>query len=291
MYEFNELLENVKTFNKEKAKQQIVRFIQQKMGEAKARGAVIGLSGGVDSALTLVLTSEAIGNENITVLIMPHASLTPQEDVEDAKRLVEKLGIENVIEIPIDELSQLYKIKLQEKGIELDKYSHGNLLARTRMTLLYAVANQKKYMVIGTGDKSEILIGYFTKYGDGGADILPIGDLYKTRVRELAKFVGVPENIAYKPSSPRLWEDHLAEKELGVTYNEVDVILYAFLDLRLKIEDLYKIEGLKPKAVKLVLTKVYKNEHKRMTPPIPKLFGGLTVGIDWRAPHYYELNL
>ncbi len=291
MYEFNELLENVKTFNKERTKQQIIRFIQQKVSEAKAKGAVIGLSGGVDSALTLALTSEAIGSKNVTVLIMPHTSLTPKEDVEDARRLTEKLGIENVIEIPIDEFSQLYKSKLQEKGIELDKYSHGNLLARTRMTLLYAVANQKKYMVVGTGDKSEIFIGYFTKYGDGGADILPIGDLYKTRVRELAKFVGIPDNIAYKPSSPRLWEDHLAEKELGVTYEEVDVILYAFLDLRLKVEDLYSIKGLNPNAVKLVLTKVYQNEHKRMIPPIPKLFGGLTVGIDWRAPHYYELNL
>ncbi len=291
MYEFNELLENVKSFNKERTKQQIIRFIQQKVSEAKAKGAVIGLSGGVDSALTLALTSEAIGSKNVTVLIMPHTSLTPKEDVEDARRLTEKLGIENVIEIPIDEFSQLYKSKLQEKGIELDKYSHGNLLARTRMTLLYAVANQKKYMVVGTGDKSEIFIGYFTKYGDGGADILPIGDLYKTRVRELAKFVGIPDNIAYKPSSPRLWEDHLAEKELGVTYEEVDVILYAFLDLRLKVEDLYNIKGLNPNAVKLVLTKVYQNEHKRMTPPIPKLFGGLTVGIDWRAPHYYELNL
>ena len=142
MYEFTELLENVKTFNKERARQQIIRFIQQKIGEAKAKGAVIGLSGGVDSALTLALTSEAIGSENITVLIMPHTSLTPKEDVEDARRLAEKLGVENVIEIPIDDFSQLYRSKLQEKGIELDKYSHGNLLARTRMTLLYAVANQ-----------------------------------------------------------------------------------------------------------------------------------------------------
>lgn len=291
MYTFETILSNVKKFNMDRAKDQIIRFIKQKAGEASVESAVIGLSGGVDSALTLKLTVDALGSDKVTVLLMPHTKVTPKQDVDDSWELVNLLDVKKVFEIPIDEFASIYEEKLGEKGFELDRYSRGNLFARIRMTLLYSVANQSKSIVVGTGDKSEIFIGYYTKYGDGGADILPIGDLYKTRVRLLAKHLGLPDKIAFKPSSPRLWEDHLAEKELGVTYEEVDAVLFAFLDLKMRIEEIYKIEGLRKEAVKKVLERVYKTEHKRMTPPIPKLFGGMTVGLDWRAPHHYELNL
>ncbi|MGQ4892871.1 MAG: NAD+ synthase [Candidatus Njordarchaeia archaeon] len=285
-----EILEMVKKFNKEEAYRAILRFISQKMLEAHVDGVILGLSGGIDSALTLKLVVDAIGSDKTHVLIMPHPKLTPKKDVDDAYLLVEKFGVRNVIEINIEEAVNGLLDSLRGNGVELDKYSYGNILARARMTLLYAVANSKKLMVVGTGDKSEILIGYFTKYGDGGVDILPIGDLYKTRVREMGKYLGLPDGIVNKPSSPRLWEDHIAERELGVSYSDVDVILYSYIDLRYPIEKLFSINGLNKEHIKIVLERVYKTEHKRMIPPIAKLFGSMTVGNDWRMPFSYKLE-
>ncbi len=285
-----EILEMVKRFNRNAAHRAIIRFISQKMIEANTRGAVLGLSGGIDSALTLKLVVDTIGSEKTHVLIMPHPKLTPKKDVDDAYMLAENLNVKNVFEINIEDAVGSLIDNLKSCGLEPDKYSYGNILARSRMILLYAVANTRKLMVIGTGDKSEILIGYFTKYGDGGSDILPIGDLYKTRVREMGKFLGLPDGIVNKPSSPRLWEDHLAEEELGVSYNDVDVILYSFIDLHYPVEKIFTINNLNRNHVKIVLEHVYKTEHKRMTPPIAKLFGSMSIGNDWRMPFSYKLE-
>ena len=286
-----EILEKIRRFNRERVWRSIIRFIRQKIRESGAKYAVLGLSGGVDSSVTLKLTVDAIGPDRVYVLLMPHTKFTPKEDLEDSYSLLEMLKVKNYYEIPIDGVSEKIFEMFEKKGLSLNDVARGNILARSRMILLYSLANSVDGLVIGTGDKSEILIGYFTKYGDGGVDILPIGDLYKTRVREMAKFLGLPEKIAEKPSSPRLWTDHLAEKELGVTYEIIDSILYAYIDLRMSIRDIYSIDGLEREHVNLVLRRVFSTEHKRMTPPIPKLFGGPTVGLDWRKPHYYELDL
>jgi len=284
----SEILDSIKKFNRERVRQDIVRFIRQKYAEAGVRSAVMGLSGGIDSSLTLRLAVDALGPDKIHVLILPHTSLTPKEDIEDAYDLVNELGVKNVYEISIDDIAERFVDKLSDRGVKVDEKAKGNILARTRMVLLYATANTVKGFVIGTGDKSEILIGYYTKYGDGGVDILPIGDLYKTRVREMGRYLHLPTRIVEKPSSPRLWPDHMAEKELGVTYDVVDVILYAYIDLRMHIGQIYEINGIKQEHVNIVLKRVVNSEHKRLMPPIPKLFGGMTIGIDWRMPHYYE---
>ena len=288
MYSMSEILDSIKKFNRERVRQDIVRFIRQKYAEAGVRSAVMGLSGGIDSSLTLRLAVDALGPDKIHVLILPHTSLTPKEDIEDAYDLVNELGVKNVYEISIDDIAERFVDKLSDRGVKVDEKAKGNILARTRMVLLYATANTVKGFVIGTGDKSEILIGYYTKYGDGGVDILPIGDLYKTRVREMGRYLHLPTRIVEKPSSPRLWPDHMAEKELGVTYDVVDVILYAYIDLRMHIGQIYEINGIKQEHVNIVLKRVVNSEHKRLMPPIPKLFGGMTIGIDWRMPHYYE---
>ena len=285
-----EVINEIKNFNKERVVEAITRFIKQKVTEAKANGAVIGLSGGIDSSVTTALTALALGSEKVTILLMPHGKFTPKQDMEDAYKVIELFGIKKVHEINIESIADSYRSKLEESGLKLDKVSYGNLLPRIRMTLLYSYANQHNLLVIGSGDKSEILIGYFTKYGDGGADIFPIGDLYKTRVRVLGEHLSLPKNVVEKPSSPRLWEDHLAESELGATYEDIDTVLYGFMDLRLPLKSIYNIEGLDPRVIDKVIERLYKTEHKRMLPPIPRVFGGLAVGTDWRAPHYYELN-
>ncbi len=286
-----EILKLVKKFNKEESYNRIKRFIKQKIIEANVNGAALGVSGGVDSALTLKLTVDALGSEKVHVLMMPHSRITPSEDVDDAYELCNALGVKNIYEFDMQDLLANFVEALENKGIQVERFTYGNMLARSRMLLLYTIANSKNLLVIGTGDKSELLIGYFTKYGDGGVDILPIGDLYKTRVRELAKYLGIPDKITYKPSSPRLWEDQMAEEELGVSYDDVDVILYSFIDLKMMIDDIFSIEGINPDHVKLVINRVVSTEHKRLTPPIPKLFGGMTIGIDWRMPYHYDLNI
>ncbi|MCD6095129.1 MAG: NAD(+) synthase, partial [Thermoprotei archaeon] len=149
--------------------------------------------------------------------------------------------------------------------------ANGNLKARIRMCLLYYYANVNNALVIGSSDKSEILIGYFTKYGDGGVDLLPIGDLYKTQVRQLAIGLGVPKKIAYKPSSPRLWPGHMAEDELGLSYEEIDIILYAYHDLGLSEDEIVQRCNVSADKVKRVISMVRNSEHKRKMPPIIRI--------------------
>jgi NAD+ synthase len=213
-------------------------------------------------------------------LIMPYKT-TPPEDIRDAERIAEALGIRYYY-IDIGEVRNAFtrSIPIFDEG---DRVSAGNLLPRIRMIILYYFANRLNRVVAGTGDKSEILIGYFTKYGDGGVDILPIGDLYKTQVRYLGKHLGVPEDVAFKPSSPRLWEGQTAESELGIKYEDIDVILHALVDLRMKPEEASEATG---KSLDLVITvwrRVLGTEHKRRMPTIPRV-SMRTVGLDWRIP-------
>jgi len=149
--------------------------------------------------------------------------------------------------------------------------SNGNLRARIRMTILYYYANLKNLLVCGTGDKSEILLGYFTKYGDGAADLLPIADLYKTQVRGLARKLDLPKSIVEKPSSPRLWPGQMAEKELGATYDEIDQILYLYVELGKKVDEIIDQTGIESEKVRSIVERFRKSEHKRRLPPIAKI--------------------
>ncbi len=273
-------LENVIRIDYEYAARRITDFIRTYVNDSGTTGAVIGLSGGVDSSVTAYLLVKALGRDNVVGVILPYKT-TPPEDVRDAKYIAETLGIKYYY-IDISNVRNAFTEAIPEFGEE-NKVAVGNLLPRIRMTILYYFANKLNKIVAGTGDKSELLIGYFTKYGDGGVDILPIGDLYKTQVRYLGKYLGLPDNIAFKPSSPRLWEGQTAEGELGVKYEDVDVILHALVDYRMNIEQAVEATGKPIELIQAVWRRVVGTEHKRRTPVVPRV-SMRTLGLDWRMP-------
>lgn len=202
------------------AKQQITDFIAK---VAPANGVVLGISGGIDSALVLTLCVEALGKDRVFGIFMPEAA----DDIgEVIKQYADQLGIKYEI-VPIKPIVDTY---IQNGGVAKDQAVLGNLKARIRMSLLYSRSNARGLVVMGTGNRSELLAGYFTKYGDGGVDYLPIGDLYKTGVRQLAKAVGVPEPIIAQPPSAGLWAGQTDEAEMGITYEKLDLILHEHFD-------------------------------------------------------------
>ena len=244
------------SLNYEEIVHQITKFISEQVKSRKKNGVVIGLSGGLDSSVCLVLASKALGKNRIFGLIMPERGQTPQKDIDNAYDLARKLRI-NYKEIHFERAKRILLGNLPN-----DRLSAGNLSARLRMSLLYHYAGKNNLLVLGTSDKSELMIGYFTKFGDGGADILPLGGLYKSQVKLLGKKLGLTEQIINQPSSPRFWKGHVAEKELGLTYHEIDTILRHYLDNDLASCDLSK------KKKKLVTDMVRKSRHKRELIPV-----------------------
>ena len=240
---------------------QIVSSINNYVKNAKAEGVVIGLSGGLDSSVTIALCVKALSKENVIALIMPDNEVTPRQDIEDAISLSNSLGVQYT---NID-INPIYTAYAQSNPIHNEKKKNacGNLRARIRMTLLYYYANTQNLLVVGTGDKSEILIGYFTKWGDGAADFRPIKELYKTQVRSLAKHLGIPEQIVIKPSSPRLWKGQLAEREIGIKYQLLDSILFGLVDLEMTIEEIADQLNISSNIINKVVTMIKKTEHKR----------------------------
>ena len=245
------------------------------------------MSGGIDSSVTAALLVEAVGANKVFALIMPDPRTTPREDVEDAKSLARDLGLEFV---EIDISRAVDTIASSAPFVDFsNNIAIGNLRARVRMVLLYLYANTFNYLVCGTGDKSELLLGYFTKYGDGGVDVLPIGDVYKTQVRELGKRLGLPKRIVEKPSSPRLWPGHMAEQELGYTYDVIDAVLYRYVDLSMSVEEIVDDTGLPRETVLSIVRRVHRNEHKRRTPPIPRV-SKWCLFTDWSHPLEHNYN-
>ncbi len=264
-------LDDIVNLDYDKISKSIGEFLQGKLQEAGADGYVVGISGGVDSATTFALAVRHVGKDKVIPLIMPDSDVTPREDVEDARRLVELFGLKPII-INISPIVAVFKSSIPAyEDEESDKVPLGNTRARIRMILLYYYANKFNRLVLGTGDRSEILIGYFTKYGDGGVDLLPIGILFKNQVRRLAVHLGVPENIAFKPSSPRLWPGQTAEGELGISYNEVDLVLHALFDLGLPPEEVPEATGVEERVVKRILELHERSAHKRSMPPSPPI--------------------
>jgi NAD+ synthase len=258
-------IEDITSLDYESVAAKLSSYIRKMVDESGMSGVVLGVSGGVDSATALALAVKALGPEKVLALIMPDTGVTPLEDTSHAKKLVEMYNVDYKI-LDIKPIVDAYLIALGEGP---DKRSVGNLRARIRMSILYLYANMDNLLVMGTGDRSEILLGYFTKYGDGAADFHPLGCLYKSQVRRLALHLGVPKNVALKPSSPRLWPGHMAEDELGLSYEEIDVILYAIFDLGLSRDEAVEATGLEAWKIDRVIELHKKTEHKRRWPPVP----------------------
>ncbi|MCE4612581.1 MAG: NAD+ synthase [Desulfurococcales archaeon] len=268
----DEVLASITSIDYGRVEGYLVSFIQDSIKEASVDGAVIGLSGGVDSSTTYALLVRAIGSSRVKALVMPDTSVTPKEDVEDAVSLAKALGSRyDVIDIKplVDAYKKALPVYEDEQGP--DRIPLGNLRARIRMNLLYYYANKENRIVVGTGDRSEILIGYFTKYGDGACDIMPLAVLYKSQVRRLALHLGIPQKIAFKPSSPRLWRGHEAEKELGLSYDLIDAVLHLLFDKGMSPERVSEYLEVPRSIVDRVLGLHRRSEHKRSLPGAPTL--------------------
>ncbi len=244
------------------ARKTIADFIRQ----TAQNGVVVGLSGGVDSALVAALCAEAVGKDKVLGIIMPSAT-TAQEDVNDANEFAATLGIEHKT-IDIEGVLSAVGSLLNAEPRSL---ASSNLAPRLRMAVLYYYANLLSRIVAGTGNRSELMIGYFTKHGDGGVDILPIGDLYKSEVRVLAKGIGIPEKIINKPPTAGLWPGQTDEDEIGLSYAELDKILAALFDNKETPEQASESTGTGADEIRRVAAMHKKNEHKLRTPSIAKI--------------------
>lgn len=225
-------------------------WIAQEVKAAGRRGAVVGLSGGIDSAVTAALCKKALG-ESVLGVAMPCESA--RRDEEDATLVAVKLDIP-VVTVRLDTVFGALRQALPP-GPDL---ARANLKPRLRMAVLYYHANMLSYLVAGTGNRTELMVGYYTKYGDGGADILPVGGLYKTEVRTLARELGLPERIVAKPPSAGLWEGQTDEGELGITYPELDRALQAL--------DTGRTESVPADRMAWVRDMVARSAHKRAGP-------------------------
>jgi len=259
----------------------IETFIKTYIENSGANGVVLGLSGGIDSSTIAALCSKAIGGKKVLGLILPEKETRKEKDIEDAYYIAKKFKLET-LEIDISQsLESIYKsIPNFEPSEKLFK---GNIKARTRMIILYYYANKLKKIVCGSSDKSETMMGYFTKWGDSAADISPIMDLYKTQVRALARHLGIPEELAAKPATPALWPDQLAEAELGIKYETLDLILFGFERFMKNFEIASQV-GIPETEIEKVKQRWLKLEHKRRMPLTVKI-EYRTIGADFRLPY------
>ena len=241
-----------------KIQQDIEVFLKNSVSQNKADGVIFGLSGGIDSTVIAYLATKKFGKRAMA-LVMPDSTVSPSNETSDALKVVGELELDYKL-IDIDVIHKVYS-----NHLEPDERALGNLRARIRANIIYYYANLKNFLVLGTSDKSEYSIGYFTKFGDGSADLLPISKLYKTQLREFAKILGVPNNIITKKSSPNLWKEHIAEEELGITYEEIDSILYC-LEKRLTIDEIIKKTEIKKESVEKIYHMHEKSWHKRLPP-------------------------
>jgi len=266
-----------------RVKEVLVRFIRKVMEKSGFQRAVIGLSGGLDSTVVAYLAVEALGDpHNVHALIMPYRSYQ-SESVRDAQLVARKLGINSQI-IRIDSMLEEYFKKFSYGRIpshyiqgsegsrvnRLEYLRRGNKMARERMSILYDWALALRALVLGTSNKTELMLGYFTKYGDGGVDLEPLGDLYKTQVRQLAKYLGVPEPIIRRRPSAGLWPGQTDEGELGISYEELDRILYYMFDKKCDTKKLLTL-GFSIENIEKVKNFVKNSEHKRRLPPVARI--------------------
>jgi len=259
----------------------ITRFIRDYVASAGAKGLVMGLSGGLDSSTTAHLAVRALGPERVMALIMPEEETYDPDAIRDAREVAEQLGIRTDFVDITPVLKAIYgSLPAYDPSANM---ARANLKPRVRMLCLYYYANRFGYLVCGTTDKSEAMLGYFTKWGDGAADIEPIMDLFKTQVRQLARHLGVPEEIIEKPPTPALLPGQTAEGELGLSYDVLDLILYG-LEHFMPPERIAEDVGLPLETVLAVRRRWLANEHKRRAPITIKL-AYRSIGHDFRLPY------
>jgi NAD+ synthase len=254
--------------NCEKSEYKIKEFISQNIEKSGLDGAVVAVSGGIDSAVTLDLTVKALGADRVTALTMPDHDVTPERDIMDVMQHCESLGV-TCNTVDITPILHVMRDTLPRYDIT-DRITAGNIKPRVRMTVTYYFANKHRRMVMGTSNETELLTGFFTKYGDGGVDLMPLADLYKTQLRQLARHLDIPENIVEKPPSPGFYPGQTDEDELGIDYTTLDLILYSLekgSDAWMIAEDL----GVSRELVESIMRRVKANEHKRRLPLILRL--------------------
>jgi len=261
------------SINIDLARKILTRFIRSEVTRAGFSRAVIGLSGGIDSAVSCALAAEALGPENVLGVRMPYRTSSPDSLIDAEKTAA-------CLKIPMQTFDITPMVDpLINHETDLSKNRKGNIMARARMIVLYDRSEEFKGLVIGTSNKTEILLGYTTMWGDMAAAINPVGDLYKTQLRQLAAALELPQSVLEKPPSADLWIGQTDEAELGLTYAEVDRLLYLLIDQRYTPEDCVEA-GFDRAYVDKVLTRVRRNQFKRMMPPIAKL-SNRTIGYDF----------
>ena len=257
-----EILNEIINQDYESITKKIEEFLKNQISQEGTNGLIFGLSGGLDSAVIGYLCNR-VSTKNCLALLMPDTMISPKSETEDALRIVEDLKLSYKL-IDISPIVNQFS-----KYLEPSEKPLGNLRARVRANLLYYYANLKKYLVVGSSDKSEYLIGYFTKFGDGSSDLLPIISLYKTQAKKLGECLGVPESILTKKSSPHLWLNHVAEEEIGMSYEEIDSILYSLFDKKLSQEKTAQVTQIDKSSVEKIYKLYKKSQHKRITAARP----------------------
>jgi NAD+ synthase len=267
------------SINTESVRQILTGFIRNEISKAGFTRAVVNLSGGLDSSVSCYLTVQAMGAENVLALRLPYKSSSPNS-LEHAQLVIEALGVQSLT-IPITDMADA----LIQRFPDMNRVRQGNIMARLRMIVLYDQSAVFQGLAMGTGNKTEILLGYTTLYGDAACAINPVGDLYKTQIRQLAGDLGVPQVIIDKPPSADLWFGQTDEGELGFTYEEVDQLLYLLVDLRYTPESCVQA-GFTESFVRAVMDRVRRNHFKRVMPPIAKLSDRSVDYVSFSLPEW-----
>ncbi len=249
-----------------KEKEIIISFIRSYLKDSGFSKGIIGLSGGVDSSLVAFVAAEALGKENVIGVLMPYKT-SRDDSSDDGKLVAETLGIKYYIR----EITPMVDAYFTTYEPEADRLRRGNMKARMRMCTIYDLAAKERALVLGTGNKTELLLGYVTQYGDGACALEPLGCLYKTEVWKLAEMMGVPQRIVKKTPTADLWEGQTDEGELGLSYQEADKILYSIVEENKSIDQLVKI-GYKKIDVIHLIDIMNRNRFKQTVPPNPETY-------------------
>ena len=246
----------------------VIKFIQTQVENTRLDGVIVNVSGGIDSAVTLHLAVLALGPEKVTAITIPERDVTPESDITDVMLHCEQLNL-TCNTVDITEILRVMR-DIMPKYDVTDRITTGNIRSRLRMIVAYHHANTEQRLVLGTSNKTELLTGFFTKHGDGGVDLMPLGDLWKYNIKELAKYLEIPENIIKKPPSPGFYKGHTDEDELGMTYDNIDLILYGY-EQGLTMDEIASETNIIESEVKRILRRVKANQHKQRLPLVLRL--------------------